>query len=310
MFNNGIPGPSTSDSSKTSSAVSQPSVRSVPSPSVQAIAPNTVPLTAEMTYLLRTYQSGVATWMDLFDHSCTYQRLVPRRMLFSELLLHCICAFTSKHLSLLINGEIWAPVAGRYYGKALHMLIELLGSTVPQDDALTATILLSSYEMIAAQGQEHRRHFYGALMLIKTHGICARSVGLDKANFWIYVRHELVVALMTESKLLLSPAEWNVTFQEEEMQEDLLGNQLLWLLARAIDLVYEKDADTGESVATTSERTDLLRAAERWFDGLPASFHGVAYGEATEEGFSKLYFAIPAAGECNEKDENNAIDTF
>ena len=110
---------------------------------------------------------------------------------------------------------------------------------------MTATILLSSYEMIAAQGQEHRRHFYGALMLIKTHGICARSVGLDKANFWIYIRHEIVVALVNESKLLLSPNEWNASFRDGETEEDLLGNQLLWLLARAIDLVYAKHTDPG-----------------------------------------------------------------
>ena len=218
-------------------------------------------------------------------------------MLTSELLLYCICAFTSKHLSLLVGGEIWASAAGRYYGEALRMLIQLLGSTVPQDDALTATMLLSSYEMIAAQGHEHRRHFYGALMLIKTHGICARSVGLDKANFWIYVRHEIVVALITESKLLLSPNEWNVSFQEGETQEDLLGNQLLWLTARAIDVVYAKDTETKKPEATMDERMELLRAAEKWFDGLPASFQGVKYGESTEEGFLKLFFAMPAAGE-------------
>lgn len=263
-----------------------------------------------MAFLLDTYQSGVATWMDLFDHSCTYQRVVPQRMLSSELLLYCICAFTSKHLSLLVSGEVWTPVAGRYYGEALHMLIELLGSTAPQDDALTATMVLSSYEMIAAQGQEHQRHFYGALMLIKTHGIHAHSVGLDKANFWIYIRHEIVVALMTESKLLLSPKDWNVNFEEGETQEDLLGNQLLWFLARAIDLVYAKDAHSGMPVATANERKESLRAAETWFDGLPASFQGVKYGEVTEEGFSKIYFAIPTAGEYNHKVEEILVDHF
>lgn len=277
---------------------------------LQSTAPPTIPLTAEMASLLHTYQSGVATWMDLFDHSCTYQRVVPQRVLSSELLLYCVCAFTSKHLSLLISGEIWASVAGRYYGEALRMLIELLGSTVPQDDALTATMLLSSYEMIAAQGQEHRRHFYGALMLIKTHGICARSLGPDRANFWIYIRHEIVVALMTESKLLLSPEDWNVTFQERETQEDLLGNQLLWLLARAIDLVYAKDTSIAKPVVTTSQRTELLRAAKKWFDGLPAAFQGTKYGEIADLEFSKLYFAVPAAGERNHQAKENVIDHF
>ncbi|KAL9117861.1 MAG: hypothetical protein Q9187_005599 [Circinaria calcarea] len=240
--------------------------------------------------------------MDLFDHTASYQRDVTRRVLVSELLLHCVCAFSAKHLSLLVSGEIWNPVAVRYYGEALHMLIKLLGSTESQDDALTATILLSSYEMIAAQGQEHRRHFFGAMMLIKTHGISARSTGLDRANFWIYIRHDIVVALLTESPLLMSAKEWNVTWRMGETDEDALGNQLLWLLARTIDLTYANDP-LADPVSAAIERRDLIRDLDMWHNGLPMSFLGVKYGEATEEGFSKLYFAVPASGEWSYNDQ-------
>jgi hypothetical protein len=254
-------------------------------------------MTAEMAYLLHVYQAGVATWMDLFDHRCTYQRVVTRRVLDSELLLRCVCAFSAKNLSLLASGTVWASAAARYYGESLRMLIELLGSPAPQYDALTATILLSSYEMVAAHGQELQRHFFGATLLIRTHGISARSRGVDNANFWIYIRHEIVVALVNESPLQMSPKEWNVSWREGETEEDVLGNQLLWLVGRAIDSTFTKDPNPGGSVTTFSERSDLIREAERWFEGLPGSFRGIQYGDPTEEGFARLYFAVPAAGE-------------
>ena len=255
-------------------------------------------LTAETAYLLHAYQnkSGVARWMDLFDHEATYQRAVARRILRSELLLRCVCAFTAKHLSLLDAGEIWKPAAARYYGESLRMLIELLGSGGPQDDALTATMLLCSFEMIAAQGSEHRRHFFGAMMLITTHGINACSVGINRANFWIYIRHEIVVALNNESSLLLSPDTWNVNWREDETEEDALGNQVLWLLGRAINLTYAKHPRTGEPMGTVTERRELLRDTDLWFDKLPLAFQGVKYGDETDDGLSRLYFAVPAAG--------------
>ena len=262
-------------------------------------APSAVSLTAEMAYLLHTYQnekSGVAGWMDLFDHEATYQRAVARRVLSSELLLRCVCAFTAKHLSLLHSGEIWKPTAARYYGESLRMLIELLGGGGPQDDALTATLLLCSFEMIAAEGTEHRRHFFGAMMLITTHGINACSVGIHRANFWVYIRHEIVVALVNESSLLLSPDTWNVKWCEDEIEEDALGNQVLWLLGRAVNITYARNTRTGEPMGTLTERRELLKDTKLWFDKLPRTFQGVKYGDETDDGVSQLYFAVPTAG--------------
>lgn len=257
-----------------------------------------VTLTAEMAHLLHTYQnqSGVARWMDLFDHEATYQRTVSRRVLHSELLLRCVCAFTAKNLSLLQGGEIWKPTAARYYGESLRMLIEMLGGGGPQDDALTATLLLCSFEMIAAEGGEHRRHFFGAMMLITTHGINACSVGIHRANFWVYIRHEIVVALVNESSLLLSPDMWNVNWRDDEIEEDVLGNQVLWLLGRAVNITYARHTRTGEPMGTVTERRELLKDTNLWYDKLPGTFQGVKYGDETDDGVSQLYFAVPAAG--------------
>lgn len=81
----------------------------------------------------------------------------------------------------------------------------------------------------------------------------------------------------------------------------MLGHQLLWLLGRAIDLMYARDPSTGKPMATMNERNELMKDVGSWFDRLPGLFQGVKYGEATEEGFPKLCFAVPAAGELLSK---------
>jgi hypothetical protein len=252
--------------------------------------------------------------MDIFDHGCAYQREVLRTCLTSKLLLTSICAFTAKHLSLLrvpsggnpdLNAPDWAAAAARYYGESLRMLIACLSnnrsSQSPHDDPLTAAMLLGSYEIIAAQGQEHRRHFHGAMVLIKTHGINAQSVeGLDRANFWIYVRHDITVALINETKLQISPKEWNVKWREGESEEDTLGNQMLWLVGRAIDVAYALPCDLPDKGVSDSERQNICADAARWFDSLPLSFRGVKYGELGDDhGFTKIYFAVSAAGKSS-----------
>ncbi|KAH6643361.1 C6 zinc finger domain protein [Truncatella angustata] len=280
--------------SSSSSALPSSSSSSTP-----ALAPGTlhlphqptIPLTAEIAHLLAVYQTGVATWMDIFDHTCAYQREVPRRCLNSELLMRSICAFTAKHLSLLPSGLIWASAASGYYGDSLRLLIRHFNSDDPPDDALTATVLLSSYEMIAAQGREHQRHFYGAMVLITTRGINALSQGMDRANFWVYIRHEITVALVNETPLQINPREWNASWYEGMVEEDALGNHLLYLVGRAIDVAYSRALPA----STSSERHAIQAEAARWFNALPTSYPGVRYGEPDVHGFNKTYFAIPAA---------------
>ncbi|KAK0630318.1 hypothetical protein B0T17DRAFT_218509 [Bombardia bombarda] len=251
-----------------------------------------VPLTAENAHLLTVYQAGVATWMDIFDHTCAYQREVPRRCLTSGLVLNSVCAFTAKNLSLLPSGDVWAATAARYYGDSLRMLIRYLNSSSPQSDALTATMLLCSYELIAARGHEHQRHCYGALTLITTHGITAQSLGMDRANFWIYIRHEITVALVNEVPLQINPTEWNVTWPEEgNVEEDVLGNQLLWLLGRAINVAYTPISH----LSPGRERQEILTDAAMWFATLPVSFKGVKYGQPDDQGFNKIYYPVSAA---------------
>ncbi|KAI0128328.1 C6 zinc finger domain protein [Xylariales sp. AK1849] len=290
LFNVCMPDVGSEESGLPSSSSSS-SVSAFPSESLNLPPRQTILFNAEIAHLMAIFQTGVATWMDVFDHSCAYQREVPRRCLTSELLMRSVCAFTAKHMSLLPGGSIWAAAAAGYYGDSLRLLIRYLNSDSPQEDALTATMLLCSYEMIAAQGHEHQRHFYGTMVLITSRGVSALSSGMDRANFWIYIRHEITVALVNEVPLQINPSLWNANWREGEVEEDALGNQLLCLVGRAIDIAYSRDPPASMS----SERQAIHEQAAKWSSGLPKSFRGTQYGEPDNHGFNKIYFAVPAA---------------
>ncbi|RFU29843.1 hypothetical protein B7463_g6506, partial [Scytalidium lignicola] len=242
---------------------------------------------SEKALLLHEYQSGIGTWMDLFDHGMSYQREVMRRAYFCPLIMQALCALTAKQLSLVRSEEAWDAVAVRYYGESLHLLINVLANTAScEKDALTGTILLSSYELLASPGFDHRRHVSGASTLIKTHNITAKSEGLARASFWIYARHDCAMALIHECPTMLPPEDWDVSLTTRELEEDVLGNQMLWLLAKVIAFTFDKGERQPEETLLAT-RSNLITEIDAWFAGLPPSFKSVPYGPTSREGYTK-----------------------
>jgi hypothetical protein len=253
-----------------------------------------VHLNCESAYLLQTYVRTVATWMDIFDHSSTYQHKIPQLVMASPLLFHCVCAFTANHLALCTanRNPSWKLTAVRHYGEALRLLIDALG-TPSHEHALTASMLLLSYEIQEAlRSEDYRRHFLGLTMLIKNRGSTAQSKGIECANFWVYIRHEIVVAMANEQPLILDPKHWAVSWQEGETREDMLGNHVLWILARVLNLIFGPD---GRSDSGKIQREEFLREIEVWRAGLSDTFVGIGYGDEDDDGFRKVYFPVVAA---------------
>lgn len=161
------------------------------------------------------------------------------------------------------------------------------------EHALTASMLLLSYEIHGAlRSEDYRRHFLGLTVLIKSRHVTAQSSGTDLANFWIYIRHEIVVAMASEQPLVLDPAEWEVSWVEGETREDVLGNHMLWILARVLNLIFGPD---GRTEAGKEQRQSFLHEIEMWRRGLSDTFVGISYGEKDEDGFGKVYFPVAAA---------------
>jgi hypothetical protein len=253
-----------------------------------------VRLTSESAFLLQTYVRTVAAWMDIFDHTSTFQHRIPQLVLTSPLLFHCVCAFTANYLALSNSSHdpSWQVTAGKHYGESLRLLIEALGMP-SHEHALTASMLLLSYEIHGAlRSEDYRRHFLGLTVLIKSRHVTAQSSGTDLANFWIYIRHEIVVAMASEQPLILDPAEWEVSWIEGETREDVLGNHVLWILARVINLIFGPD---GRTEAGKEQRQSFLHEIEIWRRGVSDTFVGIPYGDKDADGFCKVYFPVAAA---------------
>jgi hypothetical protein len=254
----------------------------------------TIPLTSETAFLLQAYTRTVATWMDLFDFGSTFQLKIPQLVLDSPLLFHCVCAFTANHLALSnANANTsWKLAAVKHYGEALRLLIHAL-SGPNHEHALTASMLLLSYELHAAlRSEDYRRHFLGLSTLIRSRGITAQCTGTDRANFWIYVRHEIALALSSEKPLVLDPSQWAVSWIEGETREDVLGNHVIWIVARVVNLIY---GDEDRSATGKEKRLEFLNELEEWRAGLSETFVGIPYGDRDEEGFRRVYFPVAAA---------------
>jgi hypothetical protein len=174
--------------------------------------------------------------------------------------------------------------------QALNCLINEIHYPDTQSDTLTATMLLSSYEVLQASDAAHRLHHLGALKLICARNVCLASTGLDRANFIVYVRHDLTIALANESPLQLDPALWCVNPPDVGALDDQWAIYLLWLAAIAVNLVHSSSA------ASAGDRDELIDKVERWYKGTNPAFRGVEYGQVNDEGLQKTFFPVPASG--------------
>lgn len=211
--------------------------------------------------------------------------------------MNAICALTARQLSMVgHDGNTWGSSATRYYGESLHHLIRtLVDPEASQEVSLAATVLLSSYELLVSPGLDHRRHVSGALTLIRTYGCKASSKGLMRASFWVYARQDVAMALVHECPTMLHPREWNVSWNPKETAEDVLGNQLIWIIAKIIAFTFQEGKELSNDLLR-QQRDQLLTETIAWFNRLPATFHGISYGTPSKEGFTKYWFAVPMSG--------------
>ncbi|KAF2794704.1 hypothetical protein K505DRAFT_303512 [Melanomma pulvis-pyrius CBS 109.77] len=255
--------------------------------------PHEVVVTEQSVELLRIYQSGIGKWMDVLDHSLSYQRQVVRRSLSSSLLLHSVCALAAKQMSLASERFLWEPVSARYYGESLRLLIQDLNRPETSHEiVLAATILLCSYELLAAPGLDYERHLYGARTLIQARGIGAEVTDLEQASFWVYARQDVAMAVMNECPTLIPTHEWPAPLGHG-FEEDTLGCQILWLLARVLELRFGS-MDNLQDIRAQGLR-NVSNEIDQWWDQLPSTARGVCTGDFSEDGLLKVWFYVPSA---------------
>ncbi|KAL6874811.1 hypothetical protein J3F83DRAFT_728746 [Trichoderma novae-zelandiae] len=275
-------------------------VQLVQSPVAGAIPPpaesQSPVITEEVLDLVRKYQSGIGAWMDVLDHSSTYRRQVTRRAASSALLMYSICALSAKQMSLVGEHSAWEPVAGRFYGQSLRLLIhDLSRLDTSYGEVLVATILLSSYELLAVPGPEYRRHLEGVSSLLRSHQLSSVSADLDRASFWIYARHDVAMALINYCPPLIATSEWPDAIASRDSAEDAMGNQVLWLLARVIELRFTPLSSSSSTDNHEQNLRQVGQEVDKWWDELPLTSHGLSSGEQSGDGLSQLWFCAQSA---------------
>lgn len=247
--------------------------------------------------LLQIYQDGIGIWMDACDDTLTYQRHVVRLALSSGVLLHSICALSAKQMSLVKERYLWEPVAVDHYGTSLRLLMRDLGrSDVNRDVALAAGIFLCSYELLANPGTEYKKHMLGARTMIQTYKAMNGSTDIERASFWIFARQDVAMAIANETQTLIHPSEWEAAVNGLENTEGGLGNKMVWLLARTVQLRFTSKGKFDPQQSALGIR-DITSAIDQWWCDLPPTAHGVRIEGRSEDGLTEIWFHAPSIGQ-------------
>lgn len=247
--------------------------------------------------LVQMYQDGIGTWMDVCDDTLTYQRHVVRLAFSSELLLHSICALSAKQMSLMKERYLWEPVAADHYGTSLRLLMrDLDRSDMSRDATLAAAILLCSYELLANPGTDYKKHMLGARTLIQTYKAMNGSTDVERASFWIFARQDVAMAIANETQTLIHPSEWEAAVHKLGSGEDALGNKMVWLLARTVQLRFTSKSSSNPEQSARGAR-EISSAIDQWWCDLPPTTHGVRVEVTSEDGLTEIWFHAPSTGQ-------------
>ncbi|KAL6251519.1 hypothetical protein RBB50_001728 [Rhinocladiella similis] len=149
-------------------------------------------------------------------------------MFGSTLLDNTVRAVSLIHLSRIHQIVSFEQESRRFYGKSLRLLNDALSDTARgmSTETLSATILLSFYEMFASDSnQSWVRHAGGASTLMRIRGPSKHLSGLDRDVYLAY-RHTIYIeAFQRDESCFLSEPEW--VDMAKQIHEDLRRNGTL-----------------------------------------------------------------------------------
>ncbi|OCT52708.1 hypothetical protein CLCR_09999 [Cladophialophora carrionii] len=133
------------------------------------------------------------------------------RMFGSRLLDSTVRAVSLVHLGRVQHSELFVHESRRFYGNALRLLNKSLTNDTDgmSTETLSATILLSFYEMFASDSNDSWvRHSGGAGLLMRLRGPDRHLSGLDRDVYLAY-RHTIIIdAFMRDEACFLAEPQW------------------------------------------------------------------------------------------------------
>ncbi|KIW98617.1 uncharacterized protein Z519_00278 [Cladophialophora bantiana CBS 173.52] len=179
----------------------------------------------------------------------------------SKLLDTSIRAVSLVHLGRMQQSEMLVRESRQYYGNALRLLNQSLTDDVKgmSTETLSATILLSFYEMFASDSnQSWVRHAGGAGTLMRIRGPARHLSGLDRDVYLAY-RHTIVIdAFMKDEACFLAEPQW--IEMSKKIHEDLRTSGIPDDRMEIFDLAEEFYLEHVFIPATLRDTRDLGKA--------------------------------------------------
>ncbi|KAJ4861486.1 hypothetical protein T069G_02440 [Trichoderma breve] len=102
------------------------------------------------------------------------------------------------------------------------------------------------------------------------------------------------MALINYCPTLVAASEWPDAMTSSNLEEDAVGNKVLWLLAKVIELRFAPPSSTMPDGHEQTLR-DIGSEVDKWWDDLPSTSRGLSSGEISEDGLSQLWFCVQSA---------------
>lgn len=165
-------------------------------------------------------------------------------MFGNKLLDTAVRAVSLVHLGRIQQSEVFVQESRQFYGKALRLLNQSLSNDTNGmgTDTLSATILLSFYEMFASDSNEAWiRHAGGAGTLMRIRGPARHRTGVDRDVYLVY-RHTIVIdAFQRDEACFLSEPEWIELAKNihEDLRNDGMSEERMEIFDLAEDFYLE-----------------------------------------------------------------------
>ncbi|KAI5860836.1 hypothetical protein GGS23DRAFT_212361 [Durotheca rogersii] len=227
--------------------------------------------------LFRHYIQKLAICLDLCDPSRHFELVVPERARGCHTLLNAIFAIAARHLSHTTGFD---PLASnRYHDECLRYLIPMLdhASTVSDENLFAATIILRMLEEmdVPTTGQDNYSHLLGIHAFVNVGDHYMVSGSLSAASFWVGLRQEIYIAVITQQPVKVSLDHFVVDRSFEPADDYTWSNRAIIILADVLNFCF------GDSPSAVGHWNALNEAAKKWSIVRPTSFNPFFYRERT-----------------------------
>ncbi|KAL8958088.1 MAG: hypothetical protein Q9193_004789, partial [Seirophora villosa] len=200
-------------------------------------------------------------------------------------------------------------------------------STARSDDLLAATAILCEYESLDASDAAWAHHLSGTKSLLDIVEVGMMPLGSTtmplrkrkpsqarKAIFWNFARQDMFAAFKNECRTRLDTEDipmWrdagllldenNLVIPSntpesglpdgDRMREDMIGNSLIWLVSKMMNLIYA-EPPPNDTASLTRKWTSLTHELETWFNGVPETFMPSAV-IPVQGPFTEIWSSIP-----------------